>query len=241
MTSASQTSPELSPELSSEAAAILAGLQKRHRVSLSPLAIREHRLQILQLDDLESLIGGLDPFADVEKFPFWVKIWEAAVVLADFMASQPPVEDGRVLELGAGLGLPGLAAAAAGHRVVLSDYEEQIIDFQRVSAAACGVTPQVEHLLLDWLAPPADLPRFTTIIGAEVLFREDFFQPLLTIFRQCLAPGGTIYLAHDFTRKSLPAFLALAEADFEIAMSRRRMRGDGKEHTIMLTRLTRHP
>lgn len=224
-------------QLSPEATRLLTKLRQTHRVELNPLTIRGHALQILQVADLESLLKGKDPFAEVSEFPFWVKLWEASVVLADFIASQPPEEHGRVLEIGAGLGLPGLAAAAAGHQVTLSDYEPHILDFQRVSAEASGVAQRVEYLLLDWLKPPK-LPQFSTIIGAEILFREDFFAPLLSLFKKLLAPGGTIYLAHDIRRKSLPPFMTLAEPDFEIAMSRRRMRSEDEEHTVIISRLT---
>ena len=229
---------EIEAKLSPEAGQLLADLRKNYQVELEPLNIREHQLHLLQVSDLSSLLGDRDPFEDVTGFPFWVKVWEAALVLADFMAAQPPEPDDRVLELGAGLGLPGLAAAAAGHRVTLSDYEPHILDFQRVSAAASGVDQQVEHLLLDWLHPP-ELPQFTTIIGAEVLFREEFFTPLLELMEKFLAPGGSIYLAHDIRRQSMSPFLSRAEKEkrFNIAISRRRMQSNDSEHTIILSRL----
>ncbi|ADH87000.1 class I SAM-dependent methyltransferase [Desulfurivibrio alkaliphilus] len=226
------------PVLPPQAAEILANLQKTYQVELEPWNIREHQLRLLQVSDLAPLLGDKDPFEDVAGFPFWVKVWEAALVLADFMATQAPEPQGRVLELGAGLGLPGLAAAAAGHRVTLSDFEEHILDFQRVSAAASGVEQQVEHLLLDWLSP-GELPQFSTIIGAEILFREEFFSPLLEIMDRFLAPGGTIYLAHDIRRQSVSPFLTRAEKEknFTIAISQRRMRSNDSEHTIILSRL----
>lgn len=232
---------ETSPELSPEAKQILAALQQKFQVELEPVKIREHRLHLLQVTDLATLLGDRDPFEDVASFPFWIKIWESTMALADFMAAQAPEPDARVLELGAGLGLPGLAAAAAGHRVVLSDYEEHILDFQRVSAAASGVTRQVEHLLLDWRQPPA-LPQFKTIIGAEILFREEFFTPLLEIMDRFLAPGGSIYLAHDIRRLSVAPFLLRAEKEkgFTVAISRRRMQSDDSEHTVILSRLQKH-
>jgi methylase of polypeptide subunit release factors len=55
--------------------------------------------------------------------------------------------------LGAGLGAPGLTAAAAGFQVTLTDYEEMILDFQRISAAASKLDT-VQFSLLDWLDPP---------------------------------------------------------------------------------------
>ncbi len=213
-------------------------IRKNYKVDFAPLRLRGKEIQLLQVTDLESLLAGKDPFQNVEDFPFWVKLWEAAMVLADLMLTTPPTKKGQtLLELGAGLGAPGLAAALAGYRVTLTDYEPHILDFQRVSAAATWLKG-VECRMLDWLKPP-DLPRFDTIIGAEILFREDFFAPLLNIFRALLADQGVIYLAHDARRKSLPKFLRLAEKEYEIATNARTMRSEDKELTIIVNRLTR--
>lgn len=217
---------------------LLREIRKNHKVAFAPLRLRGREIQLLQVTDLEQLLAGKDPFQDVENFPFWVKLWEAAMVLADFMLTTPAKGQGQtLLELGAGLGAPGLAAALAGYRVTLSDYEEKILDFQRVSAAATGLKG-VECRLLDWLAPPA-LPRFDTIIGAEILFREEFFPPLFNVFRTLLAEDGVIYLAHDARRKSLPRFLDLAAKEYEIAVSARKMRAGDEERTIIVNRLIR--
>jgi predicted nicotinamide N-methyase len=213
-------------------------IRKNYKVDFAPLRLRGKEIQLLQVTDLEPLLGGKDPFENVEDFPFWVKLWEAAMVLADLMLTTPPTKEGQtLLELGAGLGAPGLAAALAGYRVTLTDYEPHILDFQRVSAAATGLKG-VECRLLDWLKPPT-LPRFDTLIGAEILFREEFFAPLLNIFQALLAEQGVIYLAHDARRKSLPKFLRLAEKEYEIATNARKMRSNDKELTIIVNRLTR--
>ncbi len=215
---------------------ILRRLRRRYRTEFDTLRLRGRELHILQVADIEPLLNGRDPFADVSGFPFWVRLWEAALLMADLMLAQPvPGGDRRLLELGAGLGAPGLAAACAGNRVTLSDYEPQILDFQRVSAAANGLTG-VEFRIIDWLKPPK-MPRFDTIIGAEILFRPDFFQPLLKIFLNYLAPGGTIYLAHDAERKSLAPFLKMAEEYFTIGTMARKLAGDDKEVTVLLNRL----
>lgn len=213
-------------------------IRKNYKVDFAPLRLRGKEIQLLQVTDLEPLLGGKDPFENVEEFPFWVKLWEAAMVLADLMLTTPPTKEGQtLLELGAGLGAPGLAAALAGYRVTLTDYEPHILDFQRVSAAATGLKG-VECRMLDWLKP-STLPRFDTLIGAEILFREEFFAPLLNIFRALLADQGVIYLAHDARRKSLPKFLRLAEKEYEIATNARKMRSNDKELTIIVNRLTR--
>ena len=56
---------------------------------------------------------------------YGVARWPAAIALAHQVAARADVfRGGRVLGLGAGMGLPGLAAAALGGRVVQTDRDE---------------------------------------------------------------------------------------------------------------------
>ncbi|MBU4261998.1 MAG: methyltransferase domain-containing protein [Proteobacteria bacterium] len=221
--------------LPENAVKVLKRIRKKYKVGFEPLRIRDVELKILQVQDLEHLLAGKDPFADVSIFPFWVKLWEASLMLADIMASMPCQPGKTLLELGAGLAAPGLVAAARGYKVTLSDYEPHILDFQRVSAAANGLT-EVDFRMIDWKTPPA-MPRFDTIIGAEILFRDEFFQPLLNVFNQYLAPQGSIFIAHDARRKSLPKFLDLAQKEYQIAVSARKLKSDDGDLTIIINRL----
>jgi len=192
-------------------------------------------LNLLKVDDLEKLLGGQDPLKDVSKFPFWVKLWESAIVLADFLVAQEYPPNCRVLELGAGLGASGLAAAARGCDTTLSDYQEHILDFQRVSAAASGLR-NVSFQLLDWLNPP-EIEPYDVVVGAEIVFNEQFNEPLLSVLRKSLKPDGVVYLAHDIKRKSLPAFLKLAEKEYTISASKRRLRSLEEDKFVILNRL----
>lgn len=221
--------------LPAEERALYEKIRNEYRVAFDPLDLGPVRLNLLKVTDLEPLLAGKDPLKDPTTFPFWVKLWEAAIVLAQYLAAQKYAPGTRLLELGAGLGAPGLAAAAAGCSVTLSDYEEHILDFERVSAAASKVR-DVTCLLLDWLQPPP-MERFDIIVGAEILFREEFFAPLLQVIRGALKPGGVVYLAHDLRRQSLRPFLELAEAEYSIAASKRVLRSYDEDREILLTRL----
>jgi predicted nicotinamide N-methyase len=210
-------------------------IRSKYKLTFDQLEVGEKRLRLLKIADLEEFLDGKDPFANVSEFPFWIRLWDAAMVLAYVLGCQRDVAGRRLLELGAGLGAPGLAAATAGYTVTMSDYEDIIIDFQRVSAAASGLK-NIEFVHLDWLEPPT-LEPFDVLAGAEILFRDAFFQPLLHIFSTLLKPDGTIFLAHDATRQSLPKFLNLAGKDFDISIKKQNIKRDGKERTIIINRL----
>jgi predicted nicotinamide N-methyase len=210
-------------------------IKSQYKVAFEPLKIREHGLHLLKITDLEQILDGKDPLKDVSSFPFWIRLWEAAIVLSEFIAGMPCEPGTTLLELGAGLGAPGLTAAKVGYDVTLSDYEELILDFERINAAASRLE-NVECLMLDWLNPP-DMMRFDVILGAEILFREEFFQPLLNVLGKTLKPGGVVYLAHDIKRRSLEPFLKMAEKDYRIAASQRKLKSFDGDKIILLNRL----
>jgi len=215
--------------------ALYNAVKERYTVAFEPFRAREYQLHLLKLTDLEQILDGKDPLRDVSAFPFWVKLWEAAIVLSEFIAGLPCEQPTSVLELGAGLGAPGLTAAAAGYTVTLTDYEEMILDVERINAAASKLT-NVRFALLDWLKPP-EMERYDIILGAEILFREEFFEPLLGVLRKALKPDGVVYLAHDVRRRSVEPFLKMAEREYRIAVSQRKLKNLDQDKTILLTRL----
>ena len=223
-----QTLPEQERELYN-------AIKKQYKIAFEGLKIGEHSLHLLRMTDLEEILDGKDPLKDVTTFPFWIRLWEAAIVLSQFIAGTPCKPGTKLLELGAGLGAPGLTAAKVGYDVTLSDYEDIILDFERINAAASRLD-NVECCMLDWLKPDTT-QRYDVILGAEILFREEFFQPLLNVLEKTLKPGGVIYLAHDSNRQSLKPFLQMAEKNYKIAASQKRLKSFEGDKTIILNRL----
>jgi predicted nicotinamide N-methyase len=212
-------------------------LNKLYSLHFESLKIADYNIRILKPSDMEELLNGQDQFSDMSTFPFWAKLWESSIVLAHLLVSVPPKGGKRLLELGAGLGLSGIAASAAGFDVVLTDNKQLVLDFQQVSAAANG-DESIKHLLFDWILP-AEIGSFDVIGGAEILSNEEFLDPLLDICKNYLADGGTIYLAHDVRRKCLPIFLEKAERDFHVGSRKQSIRRADATVDILVNRLQR--
>lgn len=221
--------------LPAEELALYKEIKKELKVAFEPLKVQNHRVNILKCTDLEQLLDGKDPLKDVSEFPVWIRLWEAGIVLADYLAGQKPEPGTTLLELGAGLGATGLVAASAGYEVTLTDYEDRILKFQKINAAASNL-PNVRVEMLDWLNPK-DLGTYDVIVGAEVLYREEFFEPLIAIFRKSLKPNGVIYLAHDASRQNSAPFLEMASEYFSIGMVKKRLKSLEQDKVILLARL----
>lgn len=88
-------------------------------------------------------------------------LWPASLLLARAVEALAgpalAVSHGAVLELGAGVGLAGVAAAAAGGRALLTDLKPQLAAANAAAATAAGLPPGAAcaAAALDWCEPRA--------------------------------------------------------------------------------------
>ena len=82
------------------------------------------------------------------------RVWPSALLMAQWLAAHPRLVAGKsVLELGSGLGLPGLLAGRLGARkVILTDCLPNMLTKLRASIADNGLQGVVRAHLLDWVA-----------------------------------------------------------------------------------------
>ncbi len=141
--------------------------------------------------------------------PYGVMLWPAAIALAHELASRD-LTGTRILELGAGTGLPGIVAASLGARVVQTDRQKLVLHVSKQNAERNGVAA-IEHRIADWTAW-VDAAQYDLIVGSDILYAGDLHPPLRHIFETNLAPNGTVLLADPFRDGSL-ALLEAMEAD----------------------------
>lgn len=133
-----------------------------------------------------------------EYMPYWAELWPSARMLAKVVLREPWPAGLTALEIGCGLGLPGLAALARGLRVIFSDYDRTALRFAAANARLNGFT-DFETLLLDWRCPPTDL-RVPVVLGADLVYETRAVEPLAALIKRVLAPDGVCLLT-DQDRK----------------------------------------
>ena len=138
--------------------------------------------------------------------PYWAYLWPAALQIAESMLQNPWPRETRVLELGCGLGLVGIAALAAGCQVSLTDYDVNAITTARLNAALNGF-PDADAFVLDWRSPPE--LTYAVIIGCDVTYESRNHAPILDLIDRMLQPDGFCWIA-DGGRNAAPAFVDLA-------------------------------
>jgi len=171
-----------------------------------------------------------------ERVPYGVVLWPAAIALAHEIAARvEEFRSARVLELGAGTGLPGIVAASLGASVVQTDRQELALAICRQNGARNGVD-NLEHRLTDWTAW-GDAERYRWIIGSDILYSAAMHPHLRRIFERNLAPGGRVLLADPFRAASLPLLEALEAEGWQLTLSRWSVGEEGSPRAIGLFEL----
>ena len=143
------------------------------------LEIARVGLRLLRPRDPESLIDESE-FDRDEFMPYWAELWPAATALAHEVGRRD-LAGARVLELGCGLALPSLVAAARGAGVVAVDWAADAIALAARNAALNGLALETE--LADWRHAEslAALGPFDLVLASDVLYEERNVAPLLAL------------------------------------------------------------
>jgi predicted nicotinamide N-methyase len=148
--------------------------------------VGELELALLRPDSPEALIDE-EAFERDEFLPYWAELWPAARALA---ATLPEVAGLDVVEIGCGLGLPSLVAAARGAQVIATDWAAEAVELLRRNAMRNGLDLTVERR--DWREPWA--ARFDLALAADVLYERRNVEPLVARLRE-LSPSSLLGLA----------------------------------------------
>lgn len=174
---------------------------------------------------------------DRARLPYGAALWPAGIALAHEVAADPGAWAGRrVLELGAGTGLPGIVAASLGARVLQTDKHPLALDLcarngRRNGVPAGDADGAIAYQRADWADWPSD-PRlnagvdagfdagFDVVLGADVCYAEGLHDALGAVLARVVAPGGRVLLTDPFRRASYGFLERLEGAGWGVTMSR---------------------
>ena len=135
-----------------------------------------------------------------EAAPYWAYQWAGGLALALHFAAHPDVVAGkRVLDLGAGSGLVGIAAEQAGAMASAAEIDPNGRAAIALNAAANGVTlPLVE---VDISGDAQD--GFDLIAAGDVFYNPEVGKQMLPFLERCVAAGMDVLIG-DPERRDLP-------------------------------------
>ncbi|KAM0149863.1 hypothetical protein ACHAQE_000584 [Botrytis cinerea] len=151
------------------------------------------------------------------------QLWPAGMVLAQHMLRyhKDDLRNAKILELGAGGGLVGLAVALAcdlQHPLILSDMEV-MYELMKQNIALNEVSSKVEPLILNWGEPLPELvvkDKPDVILAADCVYFEPAFPLLLQTLEELLelSKDAVIYFCFKKRRKADMQFMKKAKKKF---------------------------
>ena len=162
--------------------------------------------------------------------PYWSKLWPSAIALSEFIVQHPHyIQKKKLVEMGAGLGLPSIVAARHAANVLCTDYVADAVGLAQQSAAHNGLT-NFETAVIDWHQLPGKIEADVLLLS-DVNYEPASFSLLLKMINGFLQKGTTIILstpqrlmAKDFVQPLL---------DVSIVVENRAIESEGK--TVLIT------
>jgi predicted nicotinamide N-methyase len=172
------------------------------------IALAGGEVELLRPPDAEALLSE-EAFEQEEFLPYWAELWTSGVALAHDVSLRS-LRGRRTLELGCGLGLPSIAAARAGGRVLATDWSPEAVAATAANAERNGV--ELETLCCAWDDAEALVARgpWQLVLASDLLYEARNVEQLLALLPRLVDHTGLVLLA-DPGRVPAERFLAAAE------------------------------
>jgi predicted nicotinamide N-methyase len=147
-------------------------------------------LEILRPPSADELIDEA-AFDEEEFLPYWAELWPSGLALAREVARRE-LRGLKVLELGCGLGLPSMAAAARGADVLATDWAEDATELLQRNSERNGVFLRVARVRWSEPEPLLRAAPWDLVLGADLLYEARNAEQLAEILPRL---GGEVLLA----------------------------------------------
>ena len=214
--------------------------------SIGELALHEYQLSLGERTWSFLHTGAVLTLADEQRYlreesdrlPYGVMLWPASIALAhDVVERAGELSGKRVLELGAGTGVPGIVAASLGARVLSTDRSEFALHVCAMNAERNRVRG-IEHRVADWETFGGE-ERYDVILGSDVLYATTQHARLRAICEAHLAPAGRVLFSDPFREQSLPVLEAMDADGWRVGLAKWSIRLEAGERAIAVYELTR--
>jgi predicted nicotinamide N-methyase len=181
---------------------VIDSVEERIALPLGEVALARPR-------DAEALLTD-EGFESEEFLPYWAELWASAVALAHDVARRS-LRGASVLELGCGLGLPSIAAAMAGGRVLATDWSEDAVRAAFANARLNEAALEAERVA--WAAPDAIVERapWRYVLASDVLYEPRNVDQLLELLPRLVDKASRVLIA-DPGRRPAEDFIERARA-----------------------------
>ena len=168
-----------------------AHLEATYPLVTTPVLVGARAWDITCARDQDAL---LDFAEELEHFPYGFLLWDASVGLSRWLDDHPDCVAGkRVLELGAGVGLPGLVARSLGGQVWQTDHQTHALWLAQLNAWQNHIAG-IATFEADWQRW-THRAHYDVLLGADIVYERQMHAYLEETLARALAPGGTLLLS----------------------------------------------
>ncbi|KAI8852784.1 putative methyltransferase-domain-containing protein [Chytridium lagenaria] len=133
-------------------------------------------------------------------------VWDCSIVLSKFLQCHSSVSSSlnitgkRLIELGSGRGIVGIAASILGAHTTLSDVEAVVPDIHEIVKLN---DVEAEVVALDWTDSKETVKElrrekgFEFVVAADVVWVSELIRPLVETIRALMSKETTLVLAHQ--------------------------------------------
>ncbi len=127
-------------------------------------------------------------------FPYWAKIWASSDAMVQFLLEEPCwIQNKKVLEIGAGIGVPSLCIASQAHKIIVSDFAPDAVLLLQKNIEYLKLT-NVLALRIDWNNVSED------IVADTILLSDTNYEPA--------AHNNLVFLIEKFINKGMTIIVA---------------------------------
>ena len=170
---------------------IYSSLQMSFPVALQIITIGEIAIELYVPDE----IALKQAYRDGKiAFPYWGKLWPSSIALSRFIVNHPQyIENKKLAELGAGLGLPSLVAARYADSVLCSDHDAEAVTIVERSALHNRLR-NLETMVMDWHHLPEHFEADVLLLS-DVNYEPSGFGHLLQLVNTFLGKDTTVLIS----------------------------------------------
>ncbi len=127
-------------------------------------------------------------------FPYWAKIWASSLALTSYLKKNQDLVNGkRVIEIGAGIGLPSFTIAQWAATIIISDHALEAVKLMQQNIVHCRLT-NITAMCLDWNHFPEEI-KAEVVLLSDINYAPEQFSPLLTLIHRFLAEGAVVIIS----------------------------------------------
>lgn len=156
--------------------------------------LKSFELYVPHAGELQETYQQLLAAGSAMDFPYWGKVWPAAIALSNYIDANPGLFKNKIiLELAGGLGLPAMVAAQYAQKVTGSDYHKEAVGLMQQNIALNAIS-NMQSSVIDWRKLPHPFP-YQVVLLSDINYDPGMFDELFDLLTGLQANGVFILLA----------------------------------------------